>query len=109
MTIQEKIKTLRMSRGWTQENIAEMLCLSPNGYSNIERGITEMTLSRLTEIANLFGLDLVGLLSFGEANSLTMPINQETELLKVKLTAKDTEISLLKQRIKDLERLTQFV
>jgi DNA modification methylase len=42
-------------------------------------------------------------------HSLTMPINQETEILKVKLNAKNTEISLLKQRIKDLERLTQFV
>lgn len=66
MKVQEKIRTLRTNKGWTQENMAEMLGLSINGYSNIERGETDLTLQRLEQIAKLFEMSYLDLLNNGE-------------------------------------------
>ncbi len=69
MEVQDKIRTLRTSKGWTQEKMAEMLNLSPNGYSNIERGETDLTLTRLEQIAKLFNMTYQDLINMGEKNN----------------------------------------
>lgn len=40
--------------------------MSTNGYTKIERGETKVYLAKLEQIAELFGVDLMELLSFGE-------------------------------------------
>lgn len=55
----------------TQEEMANQLQLSLNGYANIERGETKLSVERLEQIANIFGIDVTELLSFGEHNSIT--------------------------------------
>jgi len=68
MKVHEKIRTLRKSKGWSQEEMAEKLNLSINGYANIERGETDVQVSRLEKIAETFGMDLLELFNFGEKN-----------------------------------------
>ncbi|KHD05108.1 hypothetical protein PN36_21535 [Candidatus Thiomargarita nelsonii] len=68
MKVHEKILFMRKSKGWTQEDMAEKLNLSVNGYANIERGETDVQISRLEKIAETFGIELLELFSFGEKN-----------------------------------------
>ena len=68
MKVHEKIKFMRESKGWTQEEMAEKLELSLNGYANIERGDTDVQISRLEKLADIFGIGLLELLNFGERN-----------------------------------------
>lgn len=58
MEVHEKIKFLRLTKDWSQEDVAEMLDMSPNGYGSIERGETDVNLSRLKQIAQLFKVEL---------------------------------------------------
>lgn len=66
MKTNEKIRQLRESRQWTQEEMAERLSMSKNGYAKIERGDTRSNLGRLEQIAEVFGIDIMELLSYGE-------------------------------------------
>lgn len=62
----EKIRLLRESKQWSQEEMAEKLGLSITGYAKIERGETRLNLPRLDQIAEVFGLSTTELISFGE-------------------------------------------
>jgi len=55
-------------KGWSQEDMAEKLDMSVNGYAKIEHGDTDVQLSRLEQIAKIFEMDLLELLKFGEKN-----------------------------------------
>lgn len=59
---------MRQLKGWSQEQMAEKLGMSVNGYSNIERGETDLQISRIEEIARVLQVDLLELFSFGEKN-----------------------------------------
>ncbi len=63
MKINEKLRLIRKVKGLSQEEVANRLKMSPNGYGSIERGDTDVNLSRLTEISNLFGVKLCDLIS----------------------------------------------
>ena len=54
MELHEKIRSIRKLKGWSQEEIAAKLEMSSNGYGSIERGGTDVNLSRLISIAELF-------------------------------------------------------
>ncbi len=54
----ERIKFFRTLKGWTQEDMAEKLGMSITGYGNIERGDTDITLSKLEEIVKILGIEL---------------------------------------------------
>lgn len=63
MNIAERIRLLRQQKNWTQEDVAEKLRMSTNGYGSIERGTTEITLHRLEQLAEIFGINLAELLN----------------------------------------------
>ncbi|MFI3194249.1 MAG: helix-turn-helix transcriptional regulator [Methylococcaceae bacterium] len=54
MSVNEKIRLVRETKGWTQEEVAEKLQMSNNGYGDIERGETDIKLSRLLQLSELF-------------------------------------------------------
>jgi len=68
MQIFEKIKFIRQLKGWSQEEMAFQLNMSNSGYGSIERGETDVNLSRLEEIAKVFGMELAELFSLKEGN-----------------------------------------
>jgi transcriptional regulator with XRE-family HTH domain len=61
MNLHEKIRVLRQVKGWTQEEVADKLKMSANGYGSIERGETNVSVKRLRRIADVFGIDVVEL------------------------------------------------
>ena len=50
MKINEKIKHLREGKHWSQEEMAQKLNMSKNGYAKIERGETSASLGRLEQV-----------------------------------------------------------
>jgi transcriptional regulator with XRE-family HTH domain len=66
MSVHEKIRFVRQLKGWSQEDVASKLGMSPNGYGSIERGETDVNLSRLEQIAQMFGIKLSDLLELNE-------------------------------------------
>lgn len=66
MKIGDKIRSLRLIKGYSQENMADILGISSIAYGDIERNKTDVSHSRLEQIAKAFGTDLVNLLAHGE-------------------------------------------
>lgn len=64
-----EIKKLRLVNEWTQEQIAEQLYICRDAYGDIERGKTDICLSRLAQIADFFGVDVTFL--FGSSPCTT--------------------------------------
>lgn len=63
MKIHDKIRTLREVNQWSQEEMAERMNMSRNGYSKIERGESQPTLERLVQIAHIFNIEISELLN----------------------------------------------
>ncbi|BAP56890.1 transcription factor, MBF1 [Thioploca ingrica] len=68
MKLHEKIRFIRQLKGWSQEEVANQLEMSVNGYGSIERGETDVKLSRLEQIAHVFGMELLELFDLNEKN-----------------------------------------
>jgi transcriptional regulator with XRE-family HTH domain len=58
MELSEKIKELRKKRDWSQEIVANKLNISLNSYGALERGETDIKLSRVEELAKIFEVDI---------------------------------------------------
>ena len=60
----QKIKKLRLIKGYKQEYMAYEIGITQTGYSKIETGETKLTLERAFTIANIFGMSLVELIQW---------------------------------------------
>ncbi|UZA13565.1 helix-turn-helix domain-containing protein [Moraxella bovis] len=115
----ETIRELREQNDWTQEQMAEKLGITRNGYAKIERGESMPNLERLNDIATLFGVEITELLDnknifcqISENHSNTINYNSdqslvsEIEKLKLTLSYKD---ELLAQKDKEIELLRKLL
>ena len=68
MNLNQKIRTIREQNAWSQEDMATKMNMSVNGYAKIERGETKLRLDKLEQIAQIFNLDIVELLSSDQQN-----------------------------------------
>jgi XRE family transcriptional regulator, regulator of sulfur utilization len=62
MEIGEKIRYARLTKGYSQENMADFLGISTSAYGDIERNKTELTLSRAKKLSNILKMSLLELL-----------------------------------------------
>jgi len=76
MKVSEKIKYLRNFRNWTQEEMAEKLQMTPNGYAKIEQGKTDPDLSRLEQISEILGVELAQLVGLNDKNVSKLNYNR---------------------------------
>jgi transcriptional regulator with XRE-family HTH domain len=109
--VTEKIRSMRKSRNWTQEEMAEKLNMCVNAYAKIERGETNALNPKLEKIAQLLGVELLELISvdrnvyfandnwsnniIGSSNELTFEIQK----LQMTITHKDEMIEQLRNEI----------
>ncbi len=70
MKVNEKVRILRENNNWSQQQLADRLDMSTNGYAKIERGESSLTIAKLEQIAEVFGVDILELMSLGENNIL---------------------------------------
>ena len=132
MSVNEKIRKVRESKAWSQEQMAEKLNMSLTGYAKIERGETKLYLDKLEQIAQVFDIDVVELMQSDGKNicfQIESPLSSvyqgggetqmliEIERLKLELSharekegllnklleQKDTEIKILKDLLKRIE------
>ena len=61
--ILEKIRNLRLSRGYTQEYMAEKLGIDTVNYGRIERGKSKLTLDRFLKICDILQVSPTELLN----------------------------------------------
>ena len=104
-TLGRKIRLLRHQNSWNQQKVAEQLGISIPAYSKIETGITDVNLSRLEQIAELFNTSASKLLAVNEE---AQNLNTEIVSLNQKLHERDVEIFKLQKKVIELhEKINQ--
>lgn len=101
MVIYGHIKDLRQELGWNQAKAAESLKISVAAYSKIENARTDLNVSRLAQIAKLYNISSLQLLSGGKAD-VTLDSIKEINLLREKIVAQDEEIFKLQKKVIEL-------
>lgn len=103
MSVNEKIRLIREAKGLTQEEAAEKLKMSVNGYGDIERGITDIKISKLQNIAEMLGIKLSELFELNEKGVSNIAYKQITTNLYFNSSAVELEKQLLINELKDKE------
>jgi len=62
--IYRTLKELRKSHGYTQLDLAAALEIDNSTYAKIERGTTDINLSKLEKIANFYKMSVIELLAY---------------------------------------------
>lgn len=131
--IYKKIKAMRVLKEWSQEETASKLGIAVSSYAKIERGETDINLSRLAQIAEVMEVDISQILELNAHNALRILENctnygklnctnyseyiflTETEcvheLEKAKLLAdeRDKEINHLKEENAYLKEILEWI
>jgi transcriptional regulator with XRE-family HTH domain len=100
-TLGKKIRLLRHQKGWSQEDVAKRLDISIPAFSKIETGITDINLSRLEQIATLFEMGVVQLLTFNETEQ-DQKFASELESVNKRLMDRETEVIELQKKVIEL-------
>jgi transcriptional regulator with XRE-family HTH domain len=66
MKLGHKIRVGRQIKGYSQEVMADLLGISPTAYAKMERGETKVTEEKLSQIAEVLGIDKEDLRRFDE-------------------------------------------
>lgn len=104
----KKIRLLRHQKGWSQEDVARKLDISIPAFSKIETGITDINLSRLEQVASLFDMTVVQLLTFNEIEK-DAKLTNELDVMNKKLMDRETEVIDLQKKVIELfEEIRQF-
>lgn len=77
MNVGKRIKQLRELRNFTQAYMAEELGMTTAGYGKIERDGTDVTISKLTRIAEILKTNLSTILNF-DSNQVFNQYNNKT-------------------------------
>lgn len=96
----ERIRLARLQRGLSQENMADLMGLSTTAYGDIERGKTELTISRLTQIADVLDITTIDLIAdVPAAYEPTIIAPNELEQLRNKVERQELELEKLRLEV----------
>jgi transcriptional regulator with XRE-family HTH domain len=115
MELSEKIKFIRSSKNWTQEDVAEKLGISTNSYAKIERGETDVNFSRLQQIADVMEIELPHLLDLNEKNIFNFTCDNNSNWHMNASSIEQTELKhelekanlIIEQQKKEIDYLKQ--
>ncbi|SFG78002.1 helix-turn-helix domain-containing protein [Pedobacter insulae] len=99
--IGKNIRTLRQKNGWSQGEVAKRLAISIPAFSKIETGITDVNISRLDQIATLFEVSTIDLIS-KEGEHHQSENAAEISMLREKIAFKEEEIISLQKKVIEL-------
>ncbi len=120
MEVHEKIKVMRLFKGFTQQGMADELGYeSVHGYAKLERGEIDPTLGKLKEITTVLGITLQDLLGLNQANIVNIAEHslnnsngsQNITLLSESQCANELDKArlLLQERDKEIEYLKKMI
>ncbi|MEP6932284.1 MAG: helix-turn-helix transcriptional regulator [Flavobacterium sp.] len=101
--IGEKIRKIRILKGYSQQYVSDLLGVSQGAYSDIETGKTKMNLDKLKEIAAIFNLDIFHIVDFHENKILKQKfydLNKQEDEIRKRI---DKERELYKEQIDNLK------
>src|SRR5437868_15206742 len=96
-SVGKNIRTIRHQRNWSQEDIANRLGISIPAFSKIETGVTDVNLSRLEQIANIYEVSVVQLLTVDNEQAEVAP--SHLNLIQKKLSDRENEIAALQRKV----------
>jgi transcriptional regulator with XRE-family HTH domain len=113
MKISEKIKKLRLEKGWSQTQLANKLGIHPQNVSRYERGPTMPSTEAMSKFAEVFGVSVDYLISdeSGDSSAYKIKDKQLQKYLEEvdNLSEKDKDLVkglieavLVKDKVKDL-------
>lgn len=106
MELHERIKELRTQKRYSQYDMAEMLGIGQSTYLQIEKGNTELTISRLIQIANVLEVDIYNILGYKIQDEYKEKFN---EVVK-NVTENDKQISEIAHNLsKYIKRLEEDI
>jgi len=114
MNLGKKIKKLRELKNLTQEFVSSEISMTQSSYSKLESGETDITFSKLEQIAALFELQPEDVIGFNEKMVFNIMHNKKASGLtinQVSLNEKklyEEYISTLKSEIISKELWTNF-
>ena len=97
MSVNEKIRKIREAKDWSQEQTAEKLNMSLNGYAKIERGESKIYLDKLEQIAQVFDIDIIELM---QSDGKNICFQIESPLGSVYQGVGETQLSIEIERLK---------
>ena len=97
MSVNEKIRKIREAKDWSQEQMAEKLNMSLNGYAKIERGESKIYLDKLEQIAQVFDIDIIELM---QSDGKNICFQIESPLGSVYQGVGETQLSIEIERLK---------
>jgi putative transcriptional regulator len=80
-TLKNGIRQLRLERGWTQLELANMLGVTPVTVYNWERGKYEPKFAQLRALAQVFGTCMVCLAQTGLAQNVANVVQELSDIL----------------------------
>lgn len=95
------IREARLTKGWGQGRLAKQLDISVAALSKIENGLTDLNLSRLIQIADIFEVSVLELIS-KDIDAAPTDLLVQLQKLQNENAAKDAEISKLQKKVIDL-------
>ena len=104
--IGQRLQLLRLEKGLTQEQMGEKLNLSTSAYCKIEYGETDLTLTRLSKIAEV--LDMSTMELFSKINHSSFATKKEDDLHAL-VKANSLLIGMLCKRVDALEQLASEI
>ncbi|GGA89305.1 MULTISPECIES: helix-turn-helix domain-containing protein [Mucilaginibacter] len=96
-SVGKNIRALRHQHGWSQEDVANRLGISIPAFSKIETGVTDINLSRLEQIANIFDVNVVNILALDTDETDMKP--SSLSLAQKKLIDRESEIASLQRKV----------
>lgn len=79
MNFGERLKQIRLEKGYTQKDIINKINISQNGYSSWELGKTEPNLTSLKKLSNIFHISVDYLLGMENEEGLIIMQNELSE------------------------------
>ena len=111
MEIGTRIRKVREIKGFSQENIAEDLGMSVNGYGKIERNEVSVNFDKLIRISEILGVEIENIIGFDENvafNNFNNTVEQQIGRYIMPIEMKklyEENIKLLKDKIEYLEKI----
>lgn len=97
----KNIRRLRQKKGWTLVQVAEKVQVSVPAFSKIETGPTDINMSRLKQLAEIFGVSVLDIL-YDEGENPQAELEQTVEELRQQIREKEDTVHKLQKKLIDL-------
>jgi len=97
----KNIRRLRQKKGWTLVQIADKVQVSVPAFSKIETGPTDINMSRLKQLADIFEVSILDIL-YDEGENPQEELIEAANTLREQIQEKEATVNMLQKKLIDL-------